>query len=165
MTSLKRILVVLGYALLLGVLAAGCGSSGGSSGGGSASGSSGSSGGGTTEPTKAAAGQVVKTIEVQMTEFKFNPADITLNKPGTYVFEAVNSGQYPHALEIEGKGIEEETKNLSAGQSADLKVTLEPGTYEVYCPVDGHRERGMEGTLTVQGDSASSGSGGSGGGY
>ena len=29
--------------------------------------------------------------------------------------------------------------------SADLK----PGEYEFYCPVDGHKQGGMEGTLTV----------------
>jgi uncharacterized cupredoxin-like copper-binding protein len=29
-------------------------------------------------------------------------------------------------------------------------VTLKPGEYEYYCPVDGHKAGGMEGTLTVQ---------------
>ena len=89
-----------------------------------------------------------------------DPAKITLNKPGTYTFKAVNSGSTTHALEIEGKGVEEETKDLGAGQSAELKVSLKGGKYEIYCPVDAHREQGMEGTVMVKG-----GSGGGAGGY
>lgn len=78
------------------------------------------------------------------------PAEITLGKPGTYVFEAVNSGNTVHALEIGGEGIEEETEEIQPGQSAELKVELKAGTYELYCPVDGHAEEGMEGELTVE---------------
>jgi uncharacterized cupredoxin-like copper-binding protein len=29
-------------------------------------------------------------------------------------------------------------------------VTLKPGKYQFYCTVTGHREGGMEGTLTVK---------------
>ncbi len=70
------------------------------------------------------------------------------------------SGSTTHALEIEGKGVEEETKDLDAGRSAELKVSLKGGKYEIYCPVDAHRQQGMEGTVTVKG-----GSGGGAGGY
>ena len=101
---------------------------------------------------------VVKTIQVKETDFKLQPAEITLDKPGTYVFKAVNSGDTVHALEVEGEGIEEETEEIEPGQSAELKVKLKAGTYELYCPVDGHAEEGMEGKLTVK-----EGSGGSGG--
>ncbi len=108
---------------------------------------------------EAAAGQgVVKTIRIEETEFKLQPAEITLDKPSTYVFEAVNSGNTVHALEVEGEGIEEETEEIEPGQSAELKVTLKAGSYELYCPVDDHAEEGMEGKLTVK-----EGSGGSGG--
>jgi uncharacterized cupredoxin-like copper-binding protein len=95
---------------------------------------------------------------VSETEFRLKPAEITLDKPGTYVFEAVNSGDTVHALEVEGEGIEEETQEIQPGQSAELKVKLEAGTYELYCPVDGHKEEGMEGKVIVK-----EGSGGSGG--
>lgn len=131
--------------LLLGVLA-GCGG-----GAGNPSGSS--------QGSNAAKGPVIKTIDVKETEYKLTPEKITLDKEGTYVLNASNTGSTTHALEIEGKGVEEETKDLGAGQSAKLRVSLKPGKYEIYCPVDGHREQGMEGTVTVKGSSG----GGSGG--
>jgi len=68
---------------------------------------------------------------------------------GTYTFVATNSGQTTHALEIEGQGLEEETADLAPGDSAELTITLEPGEYELYCPVDGHKDRGMELDITV----------------
>jgi plastocyanin len=92
----------------------------------------------------------IDTIEVDETEFGLDPDDITLNRPGTYVFRAMNSGDVVHALEIEGHGIEEETPNIQPGESSELEVNLDPGTYELYCPVDDHEKRGMMGTVTVK---------------
>jgi uncharacterized cupredoxin-like copper-binding protein len=134
--------------ILVGVV--GCGAGGGSAGGG-----------GGAEDAQAPSGakeSVVKTIRVKETEFALKPAEITLEKPGTYLFKAVNSGGTVHALEVEGQGIEEETEQIQPGQSAELKVKLGAGTYELYCPVDGHKEEGMEGKVIVK-----EGSGGSGG--
>jgi uncharacterized cupredoxin-like copper-binding protein len=148
LVSFKRALVGCVCVLLIGV-AAGCGAGGG---GGQASKASGAN-------TNGSAGAVVKTVEVKETEFKLDPAKITLNKPGTYTFKAVNSGSTTHALEIEGKGVEEETEDIDPGQSAELKVSLKAGKYEIYCPVDGHKEQGMEGTVTVT-QGSGSGSGG-----
>ena len=125
---------------------------------GCAGGGEGGGGGEDKAPSGAKTGAIVKTIEVKETEFELQPAEITLDKPGTYVFRAVNSGDTVHALEVEGEGIEEETEEIEPGQSAELKVKLKAGTYELYCPVDGHAEEGMEGKLTVK-----EGSGGSGG--
>jgi len=64
-----------------------------------------------------------------------------------------------HALEVEGNGVEEKTSTISPGSSAKLTVNLSKnGTYEVYCPIDGHRSLGMEAKLVV--GSASAGGGG-----
>jgi uncharacterized cupredoxin-like copper-binding protein len=35
------------------------------------------------------------------------------------------------------------------GGSKTLTLSLKPGTYVFYCSVPGHRQAGMEGTLTV----------------
>ena len=121
-------------------------------------GEGGNGSGGGEEALPGAKDSVVKTIRIEETEFRLEPAEITLDKPGTYVLEAVNSGDTVHALEVEGQGIEEKTEEIQPGQSAQLKVELKAGTYELYCPVGGHKEEGMEGTLTVK-----EGSGGSGG--
>jgi uncharacterized cupredoxin-like copper-binding protein len=63
----------------------------------------------------------------------------------------MNVGEVVHSLRIEGNGIEErQTGEIGPGESADLTVTLGPGTYELDCPVDDHEELGMRGRVTVQ---------------
>ena len=89
------------------------------------------------------------TINVGATEFKFTPGTLKA-KSGEVTFDLKNNGAAPHALVVEGKGIgEKKTDVIMGGQTATLKVNLKPGKYEFYCPVDGHRQQGMEGTLTV----------------
>ncbi|GAB4283657.1 MAG: hypothetical protein Kow0058_02550 [Roseovarius sp.] len=68
------------------------------------------------------------------------------------VFEVVNDGQMTHAFELEGKigghKIEFRTGDLKPGERTRFKVELPAGAYEVYCPIDGHEENGMKGTIT-----------------
>jgi iron uptake system EfeUOB component EfeO/EfeM len=92
----------------------------------------------------------IDTIEVNEMEFSLDPADITLNQPGTYVFRANNVGNVVHSLAIEGQGIEEETPNIQPGESSQLKVNLDPGAYKLYCPVGTHEERGQVGMVMVR---------------
>src|SRR5438093_2800729 len=72
---------------------------------------------------------------------------------GSVTFTVENVGSIPHALEVEGQGIEQETAVIQPGASATLTLTLKPGTYEVYCPVgeDSHKKLGMETELKVVG--------------
>jgi len=70
--------------------------------------------------------------------------------PGTYTFVVKNEGKATHTIEIEGPGIEEkELDELDPGASGNLTVELQKGTYEIYCPVGNHKERGMETEITV----------------
>lgn len=69
---------------------------------------------------------------------------------GSVTFMVTNSGTHEHSFEIEGNGVEEElASHLQPGQNGTLTVDLQPGTYEVYCPVDDHRAQGMTMQLTV----------------
>ena len=95
-------------------------------------------------------GSVVKTIRIEETEYSLKPTESTLDKPGIYVFEAVNSGDTTHALEVEGEGIEEFSEEIGPGESTKLRVDLKPGTYVLTCPVDGHEDKGMETTISVK---------------
>lgn len=121
--------------------------------GGSSSTSSSSSNAGSASPAAsgspaAASGQ---TTTMDLKDFTLNPSTLTLNGPGTYTFHVTNSGPSPHALAIEGNGMDDKkTATLQSGGAADLQVTLKSGTYTMYCPVDHHEDEGMKGTLTVK---------------
>ena len=122
-------------------------------------GASGCGGGGSgTERGSSGSGNVIKTVTIDESEFKLAPSSVTLSKPGTYEFKAVNKGTVSHALEIEGNGVEEEMDTISPGSSAKLTVDLsKPGTYELYCPIDNHRQMGMQATVVVGGGGAGGG--------
>ena len=61
-----------------------------------------------------------------------------------------NPSSLPHAVEIEGAGEEAKGETVSKGGKSEATATLEAGEYRYYCPVAGHGEAGMEGTLTVE---------------
>jgi uncharacterized cupredoxin-like copper-binding protein len=145
---------MLGLAALVAAFAlaaAGCGGddnsdngSSGSSKQSSGSGGSGSSGG------ASAGGGAASTISLSTPAsgaLKFNKSSINA-KAGKVTIDFDNPSQVPHAVEVEGNGVEEETKTITNGK-ASVTVDLKKGKYEFYCPVDGHRQAGMEGTLTV----------------
>jgi uncharacterized cupredoxin-like copper-binding protein len=114
-------------------------------------------GGGNNESTQA--GPVVQTVQISEKEFSLTPSTVNVSKTGTVEFQLTNDGQVTHAFEVEGNGVEEETEDIEPGQSATLRVDLsKSGSYEMYCPIDGHKDKGMKGTITV---GAAAGGGGS----
>jgi uncharacterized cupredoxin-like copper-binding protein len=126
-----------------------------SGGGGGSSGSKADSAAATTSSSGSSGGQVVKTVTVHETEYKLSPSNISLTKTGTYVFKGVNDGTTTHALAVEGNGVDQDGMDISPGSSGTLQVTLsKAGSYEIYCPVDGHKDLGMKGTITVGGASS-----------
>jgi uncharacterized cupredoxin-like copper-binding protein len=91
------------------------------------------------------------TVDLAATDFKFSPADPTV-KSGNVTFDMKNDGQTTHSLEIENvNGADKKLAGeVSPGQSGTLTVDLKPGKYEFYCPVDNHKQMGMEGEITVK---------------
>jgi uncharacterized cupredoxin-like copper-binding protein len=134
------------------LIAAGCGGDDDNS----SDNSSNSSGaqGNTTDNTQSSGGggggasSTVKLTADPGGALKFDTTKLTA-KAGKVTVVMDNPSSTPHAVEVEGNGVEQETKTLTGG-TAKMTVDLKAGKYEFYCPVDGHRQAGMEGTLTVQ---------------
>jgi hypothetical protein len=86
---------------------------------------------------------------VELLEYEIRMPD-TL-PAGTNVLHVVNSGMVNHSLAIEGSGVKAELfDKLTRGDSTPFTVDLKPGTYTVYCPVVGHKGKGMTKTITVK---------------
>lgn len=90
-----------------------------------------------------------ETVAISETEFAIDPAEVT-TQAGEVTFDITNDGSALHNLEIEGNGVEEVSDDINGGESTQLTVNLEPGTYEMYCAIPGHAEQGMEGEVTVE---------------
>ena len=118
----KRIVSTLGLALLAGLALTACG------------------GGGTPSP------QAV-TVRAQDT-FMFDPASLTAQVGQRVEINLENIGVLEHNLVIDEFSVS--AGPILGGQSAPVSFTPSAaGTYTYYCNVPGHREAGMEGTLTV----------------
>jgi len=136
--------------VVVAAVSGGCGGSGGGNNAASTAASTGNS--------SSSGGAVIKTVSVHETEYKLNPNTISLAKPGTYVFKNVNDGTIAHALAITGNGVNSSISAVNPGSSGTLKVTLpKTGTYQIYCPIDGHKALGMKGKIAVGGSGAAGG--------
>lgn len=86
---------------------------------------------------------------VAMTEYEFDPSDVTVARGAT--ISAENGGEIVHNLTVfEGNKELGGTGNVESGQSGDLEVEFETGEYEMICTIPGHEELGMTGTFTVE---------------
>jgi plastocyanin len=71
-------------------------------------------------------------------------------RAGQVTIEMANPSSVPHNVSIEGRGVDEEGRTVEQGGTSTVTADLRPGEYDFYCSVPGHREGGMEGTLTVR---------------
>jgi mono/diheme cytochrome c family protein len=69
---------------------------------------------------------------------------------GALEIDSKNAASIPHDIALEGNGVNEKGPTVQGGAVSKINVTLKPGKYAFYCTVSGHREGGMEGTLTVK---------------
>ncbi len=84
------------------------------------------------------------------TEFHIALSTVTFS-PGSYKFTAVDKGSASHNLVISGPGVNQvKTPDLiSPGEKESITVTLQKGTYDIYCGVPGHKAMGMDVHITV----------------
>ncbi|MFI4985764.1 MAG: plastocyanin/azurin family copper-binding protein [Solirubrobacterales bacterium] len=139
-------------ALAAGLIAlAGCGSSSGttSSSGSTPATSSSAAASTPAAATGSAAGSLSLAANAQG-ELKYNTTSLTA-KAGDVSIAFMNSSSLSHNVTIaSASGAVLGATPTFSGGSKTLSLNLKPGTYKFYCSVPGHRQAGMEGTLTVQ---------------
>ena len=108
-------------------------------------------------------------ITVEMIDFAYNPSSITIPAGEPVTLTLKNTGNIEHDFVVEK--IDATTKviqdsgsdahhahgekqnydlhaSANAGDTTVIQLTVaEPGTYEVFCSVEGHKEAGMIGEL------------------
>jgi plastocyanin len=70
--------------------------------------------------------------------------------PGRLTINSPNEASIPHNIALEGGGVDEVGEVVQDGGTSTIEVRVRAGEYTFYCSVPGHREGGMEGTLTVE---------------
>lgn len=107
-----------------------------------------------TQPPAAATPAPVQNIQVRAGDYYFEPKEITV-RLGQVSFIIANDGpERPHTFAIRnrsGSGDLVRSSRLEVGQSGTVQAEFrEAGTYEFYCTLPGHADRGQRGTLTVR---------------
>jgi plastocyanin len=83
-------------------------------------------------------------------QLKFNTTTLSA-KAGKVTVNFKNSSPVGHNVTIESSsGSTVGAIETFSGGTKTLTANLKPGTYKFFCSVPGHRQAGMEGTLTVK---------------
>jgi plastocyanin len=114
----------------------------GSSGGSSAGSQSGGGSGGGSKIALTAKEEGGFSFDKKTASAKAGKVTLTLENP--------SSDQAPHAIAVEGSGVDEDGEIVQPGGKSTVAADLKAGEYTFYCPVGSHRQQGMEGTLTVK---------------
>lgn len=91
--------------------------------------------------------QVAVTLEAQ-DPFAWSVNELTV-RPGDTI-QVTNVGAAEHNFYVDELGIEQDLPNGEA-VLITIPADAQPGQFEFYCDVAGHREAGMVGTITIQG--------------
>jgi plastocyanin len=98
----------------------------------------------------------VTEITVQASEWSLEPAGFTVpaGEEVTLTLENTGSNQHNWGVDLDGDGETEDdvrTDTIPSGETTTVTFTVdETGEYTFFCDVSGHRDAGMEGTLTVE---------------
>jgi uncharacterized cupredoxin-like copper-binding protein len=102
-------------------------------------------------------------INIQLSEYKFAPMQLTLDHGQAYVLHLTNTGSKAHDLSAKAffqtvtlaPASAAKVKNgdidLDEGESVDVTLTPQkPGTYEMHCTHPFHSMLGMKGEIVVR---------------
>ena len=102
-------------------------------------------------PTAPAGGASTVTLSADPDGALAFDTDHLTAKAGTVTLKMTNpsTSGLPHAVAVEGNGVDQDGETVQPGGVSIDTVNLKPGTYTFYCPVGNHEAEGMEGTLVV----------------
>ena len=104
----------------------------------------------TSTSTSAGGGGATVSFAADPNNLAYTTTDVTA-KAGTDTIEFDNPSATGHDVVIEDESGNEVAKtDIISETTTTTTADLKPGTYTFYCSVPGHREAGMEGTLTVK---------------
>lgn len=88
-------------------------------------------------------------LAADVSDLAYDKASID-SKPGKVTIDFTNPSALEHDVAIEGNGEEIAGSEIIAEGETTVSADLAAGTYTFFCTVPGHREAGMEGSLTVK---------------
>jgi plastocyanin len=100
-----------------------------------------------SEETAGSGGTV--ELAAEASAIAYDTTELT-SKPGKVTIDFENPSAIGHDVAIEQNGKQLGVSEQITEGSTSVTVNLKPGTYTFFCTVPGHRQAGMEGTLTVR---------------
>ena len=100
-------------------------------------------------PTEADGGDTGGPLEFTAVDIDFEEAEATA-QAGDIEVTLVNEGAIEHSWVVDGHEDALRLHTQQSGATDEGTITLEAGEYTYYCDIPGHRDAGMEGTLTVE---------------
>ncbi|MFP3853282.1 MAG: cupredoxin domain-containing protein [Anaerolineales bacterium] len=112
-----------------------------------------------------ACGPQTAELEVTMTDFAFDPAEVSVPAGAEVTLTLTNDGSVEHNWVLMESGYtaeapfnEQDQENVSfeasvlpdETETVTFTAPSESGTYQIVCSIEGHLEAGMEGTLIVE---------------
>lgn len=88
------------------------------------------------------------TFEIKMIDTAFEPSTLTIPANTDVTIMLENTGFLAHDFVLADPKVVSEV--LTNGGTTSVTLNLAPGTYSFYCSQIGHRQLGMEGTITVE---------------
>ena len=101
--------------------------------------------GGVAAATASSATLSGKALVVSATNARFSASTLTADH-GTVTIDFTNNDLFWHTFTVPALGIDIRTPVKGHGQ---VSVNAQPGSYEFFCAIPGHKSIGMRGTLTV----------------
>src|SRR5436190_3773562 len=145
---MRKSFLAVAVPLAAGVLIAGCGSSSKKSTTTAPTPTQAPTNTAATGGTAAGGGSNLKLAAAANGDLKFDKSKLA-GKAGSVTITMSNPSSVQHAIAVEGNGVDKDGSPVGQGGTSTVTAKLKPGKYTFYCPVDSHRQAGMQGTLTI----------------